>query len=76
MKYLFLLMEDSFNADGLVGEPRLIFDHSAADAHFGASVFWMRRLAALGGEQAAIEFWQTRRDGGLRGIVEIESELP
>ena len=24
-----------------------------------------------GGEQAAIEFWQTKRDGGLRGIVEI-----
>lgn len=69
---VFLLMEDTFDADGLAGETRLVFDHSAADAHFNASVFWMRRLAAFGGEQVAIEFWQTKRDGGLRGIVEIE----
>jgi len=27
--------------------------------------------AAFGGEQATIEFWQTKRDGGRRGIVEI-----
>ncbi len=73
---VFLLMEDAFDVDSIVGEARLVFDHAAADAHFGASVFWTRRLAAFGGEQAAIEFWQTRRDGGLRGIVEIESESP
>ncbi len=46
-------------------------DLPTADAHFGASVFWLRRPAAFGGEQATIEFWQTRRDGRLRGIVEI-----
>jgi len=73
---VFLLMEDTFDVDSVLGEARLVFDHAAADAHFGASVFWSRRLAALGGEQAAIEFWQTKRDGGLRGIVEIESESP
>jgi hypothetical protein len=28
-------------------------------------------VASLGGEQITIEFWQTRRDGRLRGIVEI-----
>lgn len=53
-----LLMEDSFDAAGLQGESVLLFDHAAADAHFGASVFWLRRLAALGGEQAMIESWQ------------------
>jgi len=73
---VFLLMEDSFDVGGLVGEARLVFDHPAADAHSGASVFWTRRLAAFGGEQAAVEFWQTRRDGGLRGVVEIVSESP
>jgi hypothetical protein len=73
---LFLVMDDSFDVAGLVGEARLVFDHPAADAHFGASVFWTRRLAAFGSEQAAIEFWQTRRDGGLRGIIEIVSESP
>jgi hypothetical protein len=73
---VFLLMEDSFDAGLLTGEVRLLFDHAAAQAHFGASVFWMRHLAALGGEQAAIEFWQGKRDGGLRGIIEIVPESP
>ena len=53
---VFLLMEDTFDVSQLLGEVRLLFDHPVADAHFGASVFWMRRLAALGGEQEAIEF--------------------
>ncbi|HEX7376404.1 MAG TPA: hypothetical protein VF278_04795 [Pirellulales bacterium] len=39
-----------------------------------ASVFWTRRFAAVGGEQAMIEFWQVRRDGGKRGIIEIVEE--
>jgi hypothetical protein len=34
----------------------------------------MRRMAALGGEQAAIEDWQIKRDGTHRGIVEITAE--
>ena len=29
------------------------------------------RPAGFGGEQATIEFWQTKRDGGKRGIIEI-----
>jgi hypothetical protein len=34
------------------------------------------RLAALNGEQAAIEHWQIKRDGGQIGIVEIIPESP
>jgi hypothetical protein len=34
-------------------------------------VFWTKRSGALGGEQAMIEYWQVRREGGRRGIVEI-----
>ena len=71
---VFLLMDDSFDASQLAGEARLVFDHGVADAHFGASVFWMRRLAAFGGEQAAVEYWQTKRDKSLRGIIEIVPE--
>ena len=66
-----LVMNDSFDGDRVRGESALLFDHAAADAHFGASVFWVRRLAAFGGEQAMVEFWQTKRGGGRRGIVEI-----
>jgi len=38
---------------------------------FAASVFWVRRLATLGGEQSMVEYWQTKRGGGLRGVIEI-----
>ena len=68
---VFMIMDDNFDMGLLVGEPRLLFDHSTAQDHFGCSVFWLRRLAAIGGEQAAIEDWQLRRDGTRRGIVEI-----
>ena len=69
---VFRLMEDSFDASRLTGEGRLLFDHAAAQAHFGGSVFWLRRLAALEGEQAAVEYWQVTRDGRRRGVVEID----
>jgi hypothetical protein len=52
----------------------LVFQHLEADARFGASVFWTKRSGALGGEQAMIEYWQVRREGGQRGIVEIVGE--
>jgi hypothetical protein len=66
-----VLMEETFDLPCVSGEARLVFDHMQAVAHFGASVFWMRRGGALGGEQAMLEYWQVRRDGGLRGIIEI-----
>jgi len=37
-------------------------------------VFWLRRLAALGGEEQAITGWQIKRDGTYRGIIEIVEE--
>jgi len=43
----------------------------SAENYEGASIFWMRRMAALGGEEAAIAHWQVKRDGTLRGIVEV-----
>lgn len=69
-----LLMEDSFDLTSVGGEAALVFHHLAADAWLGASVFWTHRSEALGGEQAMIEYWQIRRDGGRRGIVEIVPE--
>ncbi len=71
---VFLLMENDFDADSLTGEARWLFDHNAADTFFGASVFWLRRLAAFGGEQTTVEYWQTKRDGTLRGIIEVTGE--
>jgi hypothetical protein len=71
---VFLLMEDTFDASRLTGEAQVLFDHAAAQALFGASVFWLRRLTAFEGEQKTIEYWQVKRGNGRRGIVEIIPE--
>lgn len=73
---IILLMEDTFDLASVTGEASLLFYHKEADTHFGASVFWTRRAAALGGERAMMEHWQIRREGGRRGIVEIIPEEP
>jgi hypothetical protein len=71
---IILLMENTFDLASLTGEAALPFQHMEADAHFGASVFWTRRSGAIGGEQAMLEYWQVRREGDRRGIVEIVRE--
>ena len=71
---VFMLMEDTFDVDQLTGESRLLFDHVVAQTYFGSSIFWLRCLAALQGEEVAIEQWQIKRDGTERGIVEIIQE--
>ena len=68
---VFLVMDDDFDGDQLDAKAALLFDHAAADAHFGASVFWVRRTTAFGGEQAMVEYWQAKRGGGQRGIIGI-----
>ncbi len=68
---IFLLMEDSFDADQVHGEAALIFDHQDAQDVLGASVFWIRKLAAFSSEQETVEYWQMRRDNTRRGIVEV-----
>jgi hypothetical protein len=69
-----MIMNDDFDVGVLEGERRLLFDHALAQDHFGCSVFWIRSLAAIGGEDDAVGHWQIKRDGTQRGIVEIEVE--
>lgn len=71
---VFMLMENTFDVDRVSGEGRLLFDHATAQDYFGASIFWIRRLAALDDEQTTVQHWQIKRDGSKRGIVEIISE--
>jgi hypothetical protein len=68
---VFLVFDETFDASMSDAETLLLLDHADASANYGASVFWLRRPAAFGGEQATIEFWQKRRDGRLRGVIEI-----
>jgi hypothetical protein len=44
-----------------------------AQNYKGASIFWVRRMAAFGGEDNAAAFWQGKRNGERRGIVEVIS---
>lgn len=64
-------MEDTFDGSKLAGEVEFVFDHSLAQAYFGASVFWIRRMAAIGGEEDFVEYWQATREHSRRGIVEV-----
>jgi len=68
---IFILMDDDFDVSIVEGEARVVFDHLVAENYEGASVFWMRRTAALGGEDEAIAHWQIKRNGSKRGIVEV-----
>jgi predicted nucleotidyltransferase len=68
---IFLLMKDTFDVRNVSGKARILFDHMAAHNYEGASIFWVRRLAAFDGEEAAIKHWQLKRDGKKRGIVEV-----
>ncbi len=71
---IFMLMEDSFDSNQVSGEAAIIFDHLAVQNLEGASVFWIRRLAAIDGDQDALEHWQIKRDKTRRGIVEVISD--
>ena len=68
---IFLLMDNAFDVSLVADEAAFIFDHIVSQNYEGASIFWIRRLAALEGEEATIAHWQTKRDGSLRGIVEV-----
>ena len=69
-----LVMAEAFKVEEAPRESRALFSHADADALFGASVFWMRRGILPDQEMAGfLDFWQTRRDGAKRGIVEITS---
>jgi hypothetical protein len=52
-----------------------LFDHAIAQARYGASIFWARPSAML--LEPLDEFiaaWQVKRDGSLRGILEVIEE--
>jgi predicted nucleotidyltransferase len=71
----FLVMDDAFDLNALAGEARIVFEHGSAQAHFGASVFWVRRSACFPSEAEMISGWGLKRDGSVRGIVEITEEI-
>ena len=67
-----LVMQNDFVSAACGTQEQLIFDHEQADREFGASIFWIRpALLILETLDEFIAHWQVKRDGTLRGIVEI-----
>lgn len=68
-----LIMNASFVLENAPRECRTLFSHSDAEARYGASVFWIRAgMLAENDLQLFLDAWQTKRDGTLRGIVEVQ----
>jgi hypothetical protein len=67
-----LVMDDAFRLEECSIESRGLFDHAVAQARYGASVFWLRP-GLMTGESLDdfIGYWQLKRDGSRRGIVEV-----
>jgi hypothetical protein len=71
---IILVMRAGFQSEKASKEARPLFNHEQADQTFGASVFWIRPdLLILESVDEFLDYWQTRRDGGKRGIIELES---
>ncbi len=69
-----LIMSDAFSPTAVDSESRLLFDHAVSQYRFGASVFWITPAITLGETlESFVSHWQRKRDGELRGIVEIIS---
>lgn len=69
-----LVMRSGFRCEDCPVEATVLFDHARANDELGASIFWVRPDMLLGEPlEQFLAFWQTKRDGRRRGVVEIQS---
>ncbi|HSF18278.1 MAG TPA: hypothetical protein VLK65_22270 [Vicinamibacteria bacterium] len=67
-----LVMDDGFELENAPLETRGLFDHAVAGARYGASTFWLKPSMLICKKlEDFLTSWQTKRDGSLRGIVDI-----
>ena len=67
-----LVLDDAFRLENCPSESRGLFDHALAQARYGASIFWVRPEMLIEERiEGFIAYWQIRRDGSKRGIVEV-----
>jgi hypothetical protein len=67
-----LVMRNDFRSENCPLETAVLFDHTRANDELRASVFWLRPDMLVGEPlEQFLAFWQTKRDGRRRGIVEI-----
>jgi hypothetical protein len=63
-----LIMAGNFRIEHCPSESRPLFSHLEAEARYRASVFWFREGAL---PKEFLRAWQLKRDGSLRGILEV-----
>jgi hypothetical protein len=62
----------AFRSENCPAESLVLFDHARANDELGASIFWIRPDMLLGEPlEQFLAFWQIKRDGRRRGVVEI-----
>jgi len=67
-----LVMDDAFRLEECPIESQGLFSHAVAQARYGVSIFWIRPgLLVDESVEDFIEYWQLKRDGSKRGIVEV-----
>jgi hypothetical protein len=67
-----LVMDDAFRLEDCPIEVQGLFDHAVAQARYGASIFWVRPGLLLSESiDDFVAYWQIKRDGSKRGIVEV-----
>ena len=67
-----LIMRADFRLEECPRESRTLFAHADAEARYGASVFWLREGMLTGDAMSEfLRVWQTKRDGTVRGILEV-----
>jgi hypothetical protein len=70
-----LVMRDDFDLAGCPTECQPLFDHRRAADELGASCFWVRPGMLFGEPiDRFIASWGARREGGRRGIVEVQND--
>ena len=67
-----LIMDADFRLESCPPESRSLFSHAEAEAHYDATVFWIREgMLPPAAMRDFLSAWQIRRDGALRGILEV-----
>ncbi len=66
---IFLVMSGDFSINQVEGRARLLFDRSRAAIVWGVCIYW---ITARTDRTPFIATWQLRREGGRRGIVEVQ----
>ncbi len=67
-----IIFDDDFDIAACSDDVKKLLNHQQTENEFGASIFWIRpSLLFLETIDEFIASWQVKRDGTLRGIIEV-----